>query len=650
MSFTHYINGIPVVEPKEWRNFEQEIVRDLERRTISTKYPGSSTFTRGAYRMLRDMFVAEDCGIVEYQCTETCAGQTLLVVTANIILADCKWNLNRCEVECSLVDDGVDARITNNRGIPISPTADRSKNDVPIDPVGGIGIGMFNTVNGNPISGRIMYDWLECMQHAVQYMTDANVTLVSDWYTNLPDEERYAITTGFQIRTADTTQIGTRVVYKFEDLFMEIAKKYNLWLVVERDVNGIPVVRIEQEGYTFADVPAAQFEYQDNLIQSVDREQLWARVDVGSENALKNQGAVQSLPFLVLQGFSTEEFHFETECNTDAVLDLVNKWIIDTNTIQVILGGDSSHDEDNVIIQYDRSTNEAVSSDWYNPLGLPSLYNERLMNINVLNRYDLPSNVGVFYSALDAGFEARSNAAGTPVTDTTTTSTIGTYANAAFPDIILDPGGNYAPSDYTAPAQGFYVFEVRRLWEVTENTFPVVVPDVQKRAISKIALLRYNSSNVLQAIAEFSSSGLVQEPGVFTPAGNYLHSVTQGFVMNAGDYVRVQFRFDFTSGFDPAASGTITANDRPESIFGTSFVATGGGVITNIDPQDARVIVYEFDRITSAARWKALTNNPTLAIDVAPDTDLKRGHVKSAKRNIYKGTTSYSLICKRSQK
>jgi hypothetical protein len=650
MSFRHTINGTEVSEPKEWNTFEQEIVRDFERRTISIKYPGSTTFTLGGYRMLRDMFVADDCGIVEYECTETCGDLTLLVVRANIILADCKWNLNRCEVECSLVDDGVDARITNNRGIPISPLADRSKNDTPITPVTGIAVEVFDTVNGNTLGTRTMFDWLACMQHAVQYMTDGNITLQSNWYNSLPDSERYAITTGYQLRAGDTSQTGTRVVYKFEELFLEVAKKYNLWLAIRRDTSGTPVVRIEREVDSFTDTVAASFEWTDNLIQSVDRDQLWARVDVGSDNAIKNQDAVQSLPFLVLQGFSVEEFHFETECNTDAVLDLVNNWGICTNLIQAVLDNDTGYEEDTFIIQYNRTTDEATMSDWYNPGGDPVLYNEALMNINVLNRYDLPSNIGSFYDALDAGFEAQRVLAGTPVTDVTTTPTTGTYAVAPFPAIILDPGGNYTPNDYTAPAQGYYVFEVRRQWRITENTFPVVLGNVQKRAISRIRIERYNSFNVLQNFTEFESSGQLAQAGLFTPPGNYQHSVTHGLVLNAGDYVRVQFRFDFTSSFDPLATGSITVLDQPGSIFGTSFVATGGGVITNIDPDAARIITYDFDRITTAARWKALTDNPTLAIEVAPDADLKLGHVKSAKRNIYRGTTTYTLICKRSQK
>jgi hypothetical protein len=272
------------------------------------------------------------------------------------------------------------------------------------------------------------------------------------------------------------------------------------------------------------------------------------------------------------------------------------------------------------------------------------------MNINVLNRYDLPSNIGSFYDALDASFEAQRLVAGATFTDSGTAQSTGTYATAPFPSIISDPGGNYAPNDYTAPSQGYYVFNVARQWRVTGNTFPVVLGNVQKRAISSIRMERYNASNVLQSFVEFQSSGQLAVAGLFTPPGSYTHNITQGFVLNVGDYVRALFRFDFTSSFDPLATGSITAQDLPLSTFGTTFVATGGGVITSVDPGAARVITYEFDRITTAAEWESMTADPTQVVRVSFDPNLRDGHILTASRNIYKGTTSYTLIAKRSDR
>jgi hypothetical protein len=642
MSFRHTINGIEVAEPAEWKTFEQEIVRDLEKRTISIKYPGSSTFTRGGYRMLRDMFVSNDCGIVTYECTETCGNSTLLVVRANIILADCRWNLNRCEVECSLVDDGVDARISNNRGIPISPLADLSKNGVAITPVPQLPLNVFDPASGATLPDpRVTYDWLLCMQHAVQYMTDGAIALQSSWYSGLPGDQRWAITTGYQFRTADVTPEGTAIIYKFEELFLELAKKYNLWLTIRRDTSGNAVAYIEPEGDTFVDTEAASFEWTDNLIQSVDREQLWARVDVGSENGTKNQGNVEALPFLTLLGFSREEFHFETECNTDSVLDLVSKYTIDTNTLERMLGGDDGEDDSTVMFQYAISgifTGQATPGFWFNPASPDPLYNEAILNKNVLERYALPSSVGLFTSPLLGNFRASATTQTPAVTYPNTAPFVVTYV--AGPALVFnddttppntDPDGAWdvGTQRYTAPNGGFYQFGM--VFRFAGGANGVFFPRVTANL--------FDASNVLITTAQ--QTGQPRQGSM----SNWQDVFGFSFPMTATDYVTFTLEWGLVG--LPVSNQTTLYVREGASVY-TDFVAQGGGVTGN--NLESRIITYEFDRITTAAKWKALTDNPALAVEVAPDTNLKMGHIKTAKRNIYRGTTTYTLLCKRSQK
>jgi hypothetical protein len=148
----------------------------------------------------------------------------------------------------------------------------------------------------------------------------------------------------------------------------------------------------------------------------------------------------------------------------------------------------------------------------------------------------------------------------------------------------------------------------------------------------------------------YASAPSVSVPGLFTPEGTYKHEVSQGMNLNTGDYVRVQYGWGTTFAGDPLLTGTITMRDLPTSRFGTTFVATGGGVLTNVDPTAARVVTLEFERITPAARWEAMTADPTQAI-VVGEADVPRvGNILKASRNIYKGTTTYTLIAKRSDR
>ena len=52
-----------------------------------------------------------------------------------VIIADVKFNLTRCEAECSIADDGIGSRIINNMEIPVSPNATVTKNSVEITAV-----------------------------------------------------------------------------------------------------------------------------------------------------------------------------------------------------------------------------------------------------------------------------------------------------------------------------------------------------------------------------------------------------------------------------------------------------------------------------------------------------------------------------------
>jgi hypothetical protein len=655
MSFTHYIDGIEVNEPNEWPDFEQEIARDFDKRMVTVQYPGDATFTKGGYRRLRDMFMQSDCGIAVYEAYDECDGVRILLVRANIILADCEWNLNRCEVSCSLVDDGIMARIDNNRKIPMSPRADLSKNGVPITPALDIPLEVFATQTGAYLPDpRKAFDWLAVMQNAVQYLTDSNITLVSSWYNSLPDNERWAMLSGHQLRSADTAVNADRITYTFEDLFQDMAKTYNLWMVVQRDNNGNPFIVIEQEEALFSTAVAADFPWQDNLVQSVDRDQLWATVTIASKEALRNQDNVQSLPYLILQGFSEESFAFTGICNTDAELDLKRVFAWDTNLIESVIGPNTNHPELVFFIQYDRTTNQATRNDWLNPGGLPVLYNEAGMNSKVLNRYALPSNVGSNVAPQTASFRARRTSTGVDYIDNSTGFNPSPIVDPApFQATLVDPGSNYTPSTYTAPAQGYYVIRVTRLWQIVENSFALAGfgPQLflQKKLLSKIFIRRRNSLSVVVQTFQDQRGFEGAQFNIFTPAGLYEHVFSQGMQLNAGDTVEVLFQFIGSVSFG-APAGQVVARDLPNSIFESTFVATGGGVLTNVDVDAARIITYDFERFTPATRWANMLGDPSLAVRVAPDENLKLGHIATATRNISKGTTTYTLICKRDQK
>lgn len=650
--WTFYLDGVQVAEPHGWSAAQQSIVRDWQRRSIEVQYSGEITFVRGDYTRLRNTFVESGgCGIVTFEAYAQCGDTSYRVVKANIILADCTWNISRCTVDCSLVDDGVGARIDNNSSVEISPTSPRTKNDSDLAAVAPFDLDIFNT-GGVYDETRVAYDWLACLQHAVRYITDDNVTVQSDWYNALPDDERIALLSGFQLRTGNASSgEDTRLRYTFSRLFTEVAKRYNLWRYTQRLPSGAVVLRIEQEAAVYGSTTGLDFPWTDNITQTINRDQLWSGVSVGSKDAITNRDAVDPLPFLVLQGFSTEQFHFEGVCNEDKVLDLVGGWCSCTNLInRVAYGSNTQHEDDVFMIQYTESTGQATIGNYFPGA---NLYNEALLNINILNRYPLPSNVGQFFGPQTDNFRASTSANGSLVTITTPGITSGTLSIAPFDDDTTppneNPGGNWnaATYRYTAPVQGFYQFRVLRQYEVTAYSWPLNLGGIVKGVVSRINAIHRDAADVVLSQQEFSERGtsFAFDP---TPVGKYQHEAFFGFVMDVGDYV--EFRFAFDSSQQAFGTGSLTVRDRAGSFASTQFVANGGGVLTSVDPGAARIVELEFERLVPFDRWASMTANPTQAVAVSPiEQSVYLGHAQEIIVTLGRGEGTFKILTTRDQ-
>jgi hypothetical protein len=363
-------------------------------------------------------------------------------------------------------------------------------------------------------------------------------------------------------------------------------------------------------------------------------------VDVGSENGTKNQGNVEALPFLTLLGFSVEEFHFETQCNTDAALDLVSKYTICTNTLERMLNGDTGEDSKNVLIQYTPAIGEATAGVWLNPDNPDPLYNPAILNREVLERYALPSSVGQFTGPQVGNFLAFATNNTAPVTynDTAPVGSIVPFAGPSMAFNVDTPPGGFDPDGvwdvglqrYLVNTQGFFNFIIDLRWDGA-----AFGARIRPRIVATI----FNSLDV--SVQSFEGVGQFRQDA---PA-QFVDIIQMGASITTVGYVTFDLFWDIDV---IAASNIAIAGLREGRRIFTEFVAQGGGVTGN--NIEARVITYEFDRITTAERWKSMVDDPRQAIEVAPWDDLKIGHIKRASRNIYKGTTSYELICKRSQK
>ena len=662
----HYLNGTEVTEPLGWSDFTEELVRDFERRFIAVKYEGQLTFTHDGYELLNNAFLdSGHCGIVTYEARQMCGDGERTVAKGAVIIADVKFNLTRCEAECSIADDGIGSRIINNMEIPVSPNATVTKNSVEITAVPEVDILLFDpqAAVGTYLAGtRKGWDWYEAMKHAVLYITDTQATFVSDFYENLSTDDRYWISNGYSIRSASITVVRTS--WTFKSLFEELAKKYDLWIGIERDSDGNPVLRCEEYSYwSSTSVWGGHPDIQD-LIRTCEAARLYAKVDVGCSKAIKETETTLSLPYIPLRGFVNEAFHLSGVCNTDKALDLVNEWVIDSNVIEdVAVNGNDDYDDDLFLIQYQEDLLQAKKGDYLQPGTNPYLYNEPLQNAEVIDRYDLPSAVGAFYDPVDASFRA-SGQFGNGVFLNANPSTTATFFDiqTAFPNDYTPPNfdpsnawGNGTPpgtpvsqadSIYTAAATGYYEFECYGTFRVIQQIVSRQGPLAFAHRIAlEFVLQRYDSGNNLISEQTALSDYIYQ----LNAQTSLTH--TFGTSLTATDYVMLRNRFIVLSpswlpGVEDVNLGVfsqgITWRRMPEWYIKTNFVAAGGYVEAG---GGGPVVRYEFDRHIDAASWVSLTADPKQRVMISggPTPDIPT-HVVTAKRNVSTGKTEWAVL------
>jgi hypothetical protein len=665
-------NGEPVNSPGDWMDFDHEFARDYKERSIGITYENTVTFSFGAHDYLRRIYEAEGyCAEVDFTIEEKCGSSWAVAARGKILLAESRWNETNCTVEVSVVDNGIGARIDNNKGIPISPTSPRSKNGEEITAVPPLELTFFNPYTGADISGtRRGFDWMECVKHAVQYMSDGEITVESPWYDALPDDERYAVGMGNELRVAGV--VTPRFVYAWKDLFHEMGKLYNLFFLAYEGPSGQSFIRIAPESTFFADTGDAEILNIQGLERYIDTERIPASVSVGNSDEPRELQTGHALPFVVMFGHTEEQFHFTGVCNTNDELDLTSKWLIGTNAIEeVVVDNVDDYDKDLFLIQYDQSTSKPTAGTYLNAGAAPYLYNEQLLNFNVLRRYDLPSPVGANYDASADTMKAEATVDSQPFPEY---ERFVSTENHDSPDYRVQfdddySGGNFdtnnnwgngttpgtpvseGNSRYTAEVQGFYSFNCHMVWRI-------ITAEPRKQGSEALGFLCHMGRRNIAFRAILFNASDVQigaTPVLFTTTeilvGQYVYDFNFGLSMNAGDYVEVHYTMRSNGlGFIPPGSpipcddsypnsgGNVVMSLATGSTIKTDLISGGGFLVPE---NTTRIEVFEFERQLPLTAWSNIANHPEEHINIDGN---RLSHPLNVKRNIATGEAEIKLI------
>ena len=661
MGVTVYIGTVEVPTPGDVDGYVQRIVRDFDRRMIYSESPGTLTFTGGAYKILRDAFLLSFCDSLPVRIYDQCAGVRVLLVSGEIILADVKWSLARCSAEVPIQTSAIGARIVDNLKLVLTPEATESKNSQTIAACTTFSLTVFDPQAPATTTTRTARPWDDAMRHAIDFLTDGAVVISNTWYDALPVSERLALVQGVYWRTGN--QPLDPVNWSLQSLWMEVARRFNLWMVVKQDAVGNASIEVLSDADTFGTSAGAEIRYVDGIEQSIDEDALFGSVVVGEDREKNRTGSsFSALPYYLSLTHTEESYGVHCLCNRGDELDLRNEWVADHGTLEHVMWRDATDtviDEDVCILQYIETTSR-VTAMAYTSDTVP-LYNETMLNYRVINRYSTLCDVitpqaptaGVFARndailSLDQAHQQSSTATWVPegsnIVATLPQNPPSFFSSGIYNTWPVDtPTGGSDPdnawtlgSRYTASSTGMrtitWIFRSSIRINSGANNW-----DNRRYWRLRCEISLFNSANAL--LGTFGQVSGISASGSFA---TYAGSRT--IFMGATDYFTVRFypQIVLPDDFQSVLDLTFLLSTSPARTISitTSGLSIGSGTVGS-----RRVALIDFERHLSTAQWLAFLADPRTPITVDGAGLLQTlTWAKVMSRDIMRGVTNFTMM------
>ena len=481
VSLQFIIDGIDRGQPLNAEDFSIQINEDDTIGARIVSFENELTFGGDVYSYLVNKLATSGyCELVRVNVQYLCnSGTWQKLVDGYIIVTECTFILDRCQVKTKLYDETFSTKINNNKAIPFSLSLTQSKNGVTITPPTLRRLEVFNPATGIfEVSCAYGYPVYDVFKHLVDCMSDGLIDFQSNYfaYTN-PGANVVGYTIGEVIRVRQIIEMQAN----FETLYVALKKKLNLGLGFEKQANGRPLLRIEPITYFYEASASVNLNDQPQIEMKFDTARLYQAAQFGANTFLEkgecdNGNGTCSFTQLPFRGFRSETFGFIGECNTSNILDLeTNNVVFDNNAIEdIIRFNNTSFDDTPIIINcnyYDFNSNpNCLVADAGDPFNLgQTIYNTRFTNdkvsANWLNGY--PNSLYSFFEGFNpftTQLQARKTSA-VSTFDTTGTATTFSGFNGffiPFPQIIVQ-GSNviYDNTTYTVPFTGIYTVSAR---------------------------------------------------------------------------------------------------------------------------------------------------------------------------------------------
>jgi len=343
--------------PRGWDEADIISQRDKTIRGLFVNYTTDLEFWGDGFDYLDNIMNQDYCQTVAVLIeTDDCNAGTWVEEFNGIIQLTqiSKYDVQKRIISTKILDESFDAKIDNNKSLKAFVDVGTSKNGVDIqaasendiqvfDPTSG-----FNTFNGTTREGYRAFD---CFRFIIDYMTDGQVGFKSDVFSG--EFYHWMVFNGKELRVGAGN--GDQLEVSFKDLFIEFHKKCNLSFAIEPTPSGYTdafQLRLEKTSYFEQDDALLTLDNVRDIIMNFNKEELFSDIEIGSKDFDDN--IIFSYPPLNFKAFKIENYTILGQCNVDKTLNLVSKYIIDTNIIEdVVTNNNTKYDRKNFIIVTD---------------------------------------------------------------------------------------------------------------------------------------------------------------------------------------------------------------------------------------------------------------------------------------------------------
>lgn len=598
------------------------------------------------YNKLYDDGVCAESDIIIHESCDNSVSYELFY-TGKILVSDIKFDELHCLASSKIRDNSFVARIDNNKSIDTALIAARSKNDVAITACPIYDLIRFSVNNGNynTSAPREAFRVYDVFKYLVAFMSDGEVGFESTYLGDTTDDpEMFGglfISNGEALRTQFFGENALRL--SFQKLYEEVSKLRKISFFIDNS-GTTPILRIENEDFLFSDTNLLTFNDPYNVVTKTKNTELYSKVQLGS-TTLADAVYLEFPEGIQFVGFKDETYHILGQCNIDNTLNLLGDFIRSSNVIEdCIEEANPVYDEDIFFIYCTNIDDVALTCDakqknWITGVIPPAYYNFELTNSEQAKGYlgAVPNSIATYLGGIATAFQANKLV---NESYNETTIPIGGLNIEPFVyqnDSVLpafDSGGNYSTvlSEYTVPVGGVYSFDLQSDYQIILNA------GVQQFTV-QYRIRRYDAAGVAGGnLLDESISPIFFRSG----SGLYTDIHTGAFNCQATDVIAVHCRI--------VIIGTVGVNDHPTitffttSFFRTGSTITGGGVYQTYDPNDYKIVTYDFSYPIGAADFKTILANPTGLFTFTFKGVTRTGWLDQIKYNHKLATAEITLI------